>query len=277
MSDEVENFLEHYGVKGMKWGVTKDRDRSSESRTERKASAKAVRTYMFEKTKDEPLFYNPVTKDQYDKMSTGREFVSKNATLKRITMTPEAEAAGRMYVSKLPEDSNFYKAVLPAIGPQTKGPLGGGKKAYKQAQYEVEMKVIKKLSAPSEKERIDTFMEILEQPVVKVGKKEMTGREFLTKNGYGTLGSKKLSTQEYGLETWNDFVRTQGKADSPINTAYFDKIKEKGFNALPDDYDRGRLTKAPLILLDPEGTIKVKTVRKLTTDEINRAQRELRA
>ena len=278
MSEQVDDFLAHYGVRGMKWGKRNSapKDKSTETRALRKQSARNLQNYLWEKTKDDNIFGDVVTKADYDKMSTGREYVAKNAKLTRITTNPTTVKAGQLYVSKLPEDAAFYRAALPAIGPQNAGKTGAGLKRYKDDYHELELKTVKKLSSPSEKERFDAFVEILNEPAIKVGKKEpVTGREYLKKNGYAPLFSKKLSTQEFGFSTYNHFIAEQGNQDSPINTAYFNKIRDKGFNALPDDYDRGKLTKAPMILLDPEGTTKVTSVRRLTADEINKAQREL--
>ena len=276
MSEQVNDFLAHYGVPGMKWGKRNSapKDRSTESRDMRKQSARNLQGHIWEKTKDEEIF-RQMTKDEHSKLTTGREYVAKNTTLKRITTNPDGILKGKTYVSMLPEDSAFYRAALPAIGPQIKGRAGAGLKRYKTENYELEIKVVKKLTSPSEKERFDAFVEILNERSVVVGKKEpVTGREYLKKAGYGPMFDKKFDTQEFGMKTWHDFVALQGE-DNPINTAYFNKVRSKGFNALPDDYDRGKLTKAPLILLDPEGTVKVTQVRKLTTDEINKAQREL--
>lgn len=277
MTEQVDDFLVHYGVRGMRWGKRSKapKDRATESRALRKQSANNLQSYIWEKTKDDVLFPT-MSKEDHSKLSTGREYVAKNTTLRRSTTNPHSVAKGAMYVSRLPEDSAFYRAALPAIGPQNVGKTGAGLKRYKDDYHEVEMKVVKKLSSPSEKERFDTFLEILNEPAITIGKKgPMTGREFLKKNGYAPMFSKKIDTQEFGMKTWHDFVANQGNQESPINSAYFNKIREKGFNAIPDDYDRGKLTKAPMILLDPEGTIKVTSVRRLTADEINKTQREL--
>lgn len=42
MTQATEDFLAHYGVKGMKWGVRKDRSSSSESASEDSARASAA-------------------------------------------------------------------------------------------------------------------------------------------------------------------------------------------------------------------------------------------
>lgn len=42
MSDQVEDFLAHYGVKGMKWGVRSDSSSRSTSPSKRKETMKAL-------------------------------------------------------------------------------------------------------------------------------------------------------------------------------------------------------------------------------------------
>lgn len=43
MTDNVDNFLEHYGVKGMRWGVNKGVVRSGAERTSREQKVRAKR------------------------------------------------------------------------------------------------------------------------------------------------------------------------------------------------------------------------------------------
>lgn len=43
MADDVEDFLEHYGVKGMKWGVKRGIVKSGKERTSREDKVRAKR------------------------------------------------------------------------------------------------------------------------------------------------------------------------------------------------------------------------------------------
>lgn len=267
--------LAHYGVKGMKWGVRRDRDSSTESKALRKESRRNLNDYMWNAIADEPIWGKTMTQSEYKALSTKGETFVKNTTFRRVTPNSETTVKGRTYVSTLMKDSDFYRAAIPSVGPNSKG-KGGGLKEYKQKHYEIEMKATKKLSSPSEKERVDAFIELLEEPSVKVKGKNapITGRAYLEKMGYKPL-FKRYETQQLAFESWDGFTRMQGDQDNPLAKAYFDKIKSRGYNALIDDNDRGRFTDKPVVLLDPESTVTIKNVKQLTTDEINQAQRRL--
>jgi len=266
--------VKHFGTKGMHWGIRNDRDRSTESRGDRKESSKALKERMYKMVKDEPRFMT-MSKADYIALSTKGETFAVNTTIRRISMGPSAQVKGALFVSRLQEDSAYYRGAFPAIGPLA-GKKGGGKKTYKQPSYEMEYKTVMKLSSPSEKVRVDTYLKLLDTPSIKLQGKNapITGREFLENNALHPV-LKKYESQELGFKTWHEFVRTQGNRENPLAIAYFDSLRAKGYNALPDDNDRRLVTKAPLILLNPESTLKVGSVRRLTTDEINRAQRQL--
>lgn len=274
--ENIDELLEHHGIKGMHWGVRKDR--STESGADRRASRVAV--YKFSEMQSEKTanFWDSkvMSKEDYDKLSTAKEFVKKNTELNRITVTDSTVARGKTYVSQNKADSEIYKAILPAYGPSTKGGFGqGGQKKY-AANYELTLKTTQKLTAPSEKERVDAFVNLMSNKTIYKSPKKppITGREYLESLGY-KRELKQLDDQQAGLAFYNRFVGGAG-SDQPINSAYFDSLKAKGYNAVADDADKNVITKAPLILLDPEGTAVVTGVRKLTVDEINQAQRKLK-
>ena len=273
----VSELLEHHGVKGMHWGVRKDQySRSTETAALRKQSKNAYENYVWENTKDEPLFALPISSEEYKRLSTKGRAISEGTSLHRITKDPNAEINGALYVSKLRRDANFYRAAIPAANTGEKKAPGAGSKVYRNTSHELDLKTVAKLSLPSEKERVDAFIDILGMHSIHVpGESPITGSQYLERNGYSKIFNRKLSDQDLGLKAYNDFVRKQGEQDLPINSAYFDRLREKGYNALVDENDMGKYTKLPLILLDPSTTTKVVTIRRLSADEINKAQRDL--
>lgn len=266
-----QQFLEHHGIKGQKWGVRKNRTYATESKELRKESGKNYRRESVEAF-GKRIEKRTLTPDDYAKLSDKKEFIAKNATLRRVQSNTDVALSGKTYVSRLVKDAERYKAVLPN---DNKIISRGGNKSYKQV-YEVTFKTTKRLSAPSEKERVDTFTKLLSSPTVKVGRKTMTGREYLKRVGYRSE-IRKLSDQEAGLKFYIQFNRTAGKNRNALSTAYFESLRAKGYQAVADDNDRHIVAKAPLILLNPNGAITVTSVRAISADEINKAQRSFQA
>lgn len=265
-----DDFLAHYGVKGMKWGVIRNRSgaptgdyqTATEARKVRRESkqklgerTKSVRSYRKEQK-------GGITQEQYDRMSTGKEFLERGTTMRRIVKNPEVVLKGQTYASHLLSDATIYRATLPAIGEGLT--IKGGRKKYR-TNYEVEMKTVKKLTGPSEKERLDIFIDLIDKK---------NGRELLKRIGYGDE-MNSLSSQELGFKAYQKFNKYAGDKDSPLNSAYFNEVRSRGYNMLADDNDRVFFSKSPVILLTPEHDLKVQSVRKLSSDDINRAQREL--
>lgn len=267
--------LEHFGTKGMKWGVRKERDQSTESASARRQSRRNLDSYIWERTKNEQVFRS-MSPEEYNALSTkGRAFVEGHK-FQRITADPKASLNGSTYVSHTFEDAQFYRATIPVKG--TQGPeTQPGSKEYRTAHYEATLKATKKLSSPSEKERVDAFIELMHEPTIfRKGKNApITGRQYLEAGRAGKFLYRKYDDKEVALREWHDFAASQGNRDNPLVQAYFNKMRKRGYGVLPDDNDRGRLAKDPVILLDPKSVEKLK-VRRLTTDEINRAQRDLR-
>ena len=151
----------------------------------------------------------------------------------------------------------MYKATIPYV--QKKG--AAGKRQY-HSVYQVSLETKKRLSMPSEKERVDTFIETLQTK---------SGRQWLKDNGYkGQID--ELNAKEVGLKYYKKFNKYAGNQAVKFNDTYFNAVKSKGYDAILDDNDAGVWSKEPTILLSPKNTVKVTKVRQLSADEINQAQ-----
>ena len=263
---DVDNFLSHYGVKGMKWGVRNDhvreykevatKDTANNIAKRQMANVNMVR-YMAkgrgiqERQKFDETWYNS--------LSTGKEYLDKGHDLSRVVkgVDKNALSGGYMYVSQLKSDHDMYTATIPAF---TNG-FKAGKKQYHSA-YQVSLETKKKLSMPSPKERVDTFIETLQTK---------DGKQWLADNGYkGEID--ELNAKQVGLKYYQKFNKYAGNKDVKFNNVYFDTVKAKGYDALIDDNDAGIWSKKPTILLNPKGTVKITNVRQLSAAEINQAQ-----
>lgn len=268
MTEKVDDFLSHYGVKGMKWGVSKEhhrdyqevatRDTANNIAKRQIASVNMVRYMAAGRGKQERRKFN---EDWYNSLSTGKEHMPQGTILNRVVRGVDANAlSGYVYVSKIKSDTDLYTATIPAF---TNG-FKSGKKQYHSA-YQVSLETKKRLSMPSAKERVDTFIETLKTP---------DGKQWLKDNGYKDE-IHELNSKEVGLKYYDRFNKFAGNKDVKFNTTYFNAVRSKGFDALIDDNDAGIWSKQPTILLNPKGSVKITNVRQLSAAEINDAQRRV--
>lgn len=268
--------LAHYGIKGMHWGVR--RDRTTLSKDDRRQARKNIQALtkrsLDNKYADGNLFERPMSEAEYKKLSNKTETFRKGQTVQRVTTRKDEQSyPGITYVSTNKADRDIYRAVMPVVNGVTRF---GGDKSYKK-HYEVTFKALETLKSPSQKERVDAFSALMDQPSVKLKNgKTLTGREYMVKLGY-RREVKTLNSQQLGLRFYKQFAEDQGNGmDSPLNSAYFNSLKEKGYNSVLDDNDRDNLAKTPLIVLNPNGSLKTMSVKPLSADDIVNAQLNLK-
>lgn len=266
--------LVHYGVKGMKWGVHRDRSLDSTwSKERRKAARKNYDKFatgvVSKKYDDGSLFDRRMSEAEYKKLSDKDLVLRKGQTVRRVTKRKDETYKDMTYVSYTKNDQNVYRTVMPLMGSLK----GGGNKRYRDS-YEITFKAAQTLKSPSEKARVDAFAELFDTPSIKLKNgKTVTGREFLKRSYPREV--KTLTAQQLGLRVYKNFVEDQFM-DTPLNSAYFEKMRQKGYNAVIDDNDRGHLAEAPLIVLNPNGTLKKMSVKQLSADDVNSAMEQLK-
>lgn len=270
--EEINSFLAHHGVKGMHWGVRREHE-TSEHKTYRKTVGKQFR----KETRDavgrriDQVYGKGLTKEQYDALSSRDVRYRAGKTVTRLTKDSEKDdTKNSLFVSTNAADATRYRSVLPYQDNMIKSLLASGNHKYDGFQ-ESTYKATKTLLGPSEKARVDAFVQLLDTPAVRLSNgKTITGREYLKRTGLAP-DIKRLDAQRAGLKYYNSFLQYQWQ-DTPLNSAYFDLVKSKGYNVIADDNDRKVLTKDPLIILDQSGAVKKMNVRQLTTDDILKAQ-----
>ncbi|ADD81019.1 gp021 [Rhodococcus phage ReqiPoco6] len=245
---EVDNFLAHYGVKGMKWGVIRDRDRgSSSSSSEPKpagrrqvaleakyvqkghsledAQQKAARRAKVQKVL---LVAGAVTlagtaayvgHKEYGKRFT--EISLKAGTeLKYINATgPNTDLNRRLYTTFNEADTKKYRGMLAKQLQKNKSGT---------TIYETVLTAKQDIKAPSHKQAEQVFKDLVKSGAMDV--------KFFGRN-----------------QTYKEFNGDLVRGNTPEAKTFYDALKKKGFNAVLDSNDQfvsGYNTKHPLILFN---------------------------
>lgn len=243
----MTDIVVHYGVQGMKWGVRRQ--------TMRTANANANRYYQ---SLASPLarqfVLTPISEKEYSTLPSkpiklGREFdrVSREGTSKLRDIA---------FVSKTEDDRNRYNTLIGAYG---------GKKSL-----QLKLESAKEAVSPSLKVRIDTYIETLGQEIPsKNAKQTIKGRDLV--EGLNHRAAKALNNREVGLLTYKSWAQGQ-HANTPLYSAYFNKLRAKGYTAVIDDADRGIVSDLPIILFPKESGTRVTEIKPLTKDDVIEAK-----
>lgn len=262
MTDPVDEWLAHFGVKGMRWGHRKDESKSSKDLV--KSANKHFNTQLSAAT--EIRLHQMLGNSAIDssKLSNRGRTVKAGRQVYRVSKTKNKDIQDVGYISTNSKDRQTYRGVLGSMGI-----FGSGARRSHSDTYETVFEATKDLTLASPRARFDAFVDLMDTPSVTVGSKQITGREYLRRTGYGREVNR-LESIALGEKFYTDFVSNQGMK-TPLNSAYFKALKDRGYDAISDDNDRNIVSNDPLIVLDTKSSLRVLSVHQLTNDDINKA------
>lgn len=256
---EYSDYLMHYGVKGMKWGVRRYQNKDG-------TLTSAGKQHIKDMKNDQKLI-----------KSNGDYILKKGTVVQRVSDNLEDKTHDYTYVSFTKHDNDFYdKNFTDKILIDD----------YDKTVYKHNFKITKDLKVSSSETNKEIFLEMYKERTDELINSMATSRRIADINynplTYKFKGSNdvykgdymkayndavKFYTERYSKMTvkqlqedaYYDFMNSISDNES-VRSAFFDKLKSRGYNAIMDDndssglgargYDDNARAKYPLIILD---------------------------
>jgi hypothetical protein len=235
----VDDFLAHYGVKGMRWGIRRPDPSNSGPPPAVGAPGVTVR-------------------------SDGSIDIQKGASLQRLVRSngKSMPLQGMTYASMLEYDNARY---IKTIG-------ANGLLSFGQGRDQIlGLQATKKITAPSKEEATRMVSEMMvSNPEFRKRNTVMFGGPISDKD-LKTLKDDptgKFATSWYEMTNAKMTLSGDFDPDAPFMQQMLKaEVLKRGHNALRDENDvSGKLAKAPIMIFNPESTLKVTTVTSITDD-----------
>lgn len=248
--------LYHHGIKGMRWGVRRFQNKDGS------LTPAGKKRYS-----PEDLGRTPVQKGVSVK-ADGSITISKGVSLQRLTSDKSRPLKDITYASVLEYDNAKYVKYIGG-----KGLFGGGRDKV------VSIRANEELKAPSVDEASKIMVDMLS-----------TNQQF--RNSFtnilgNTVSDKELKRMQENpkgvdAQAWYDELNvsmTFSPDFSPsapyIQKTFSEALQKKGYNMLRDENDfQNKVSKAPVIILNPQKTLTVTSVTDIT-DELRGASKEV--
>ncbi len=133
---DEDDYLEHFGVKGQRWGVRKDQKAALANFT--RATSEVTQRQQAKR------YFDKNTPKTIDQLDTNEIRIPAGSIVKRTSNKPN-ELHDNLYVSIHESDSVWYKGLIP-----TQNTGGLPTKTYSD-YYETTYRTIQELKSPSEK------------------------------------------------------------------------------------------------------------------------------
>lgn len=249
--------LRHHGIKGQKWGIRRfqNKDGSLTPRGKKRYSPGE-------------LGRTPVQKG-VSVNSDGSISISKGVSLQRLVKDDSRPLKDLTYASVLEYDNAKYVKYIGG-----KGIFGGGRDKI------ISMRANEDLKAPSVDEASKIMVDILSNnPEFRKRFKNSFNDEPVSDKELKRMQKDPTGTD---AKAWYDDLNvsmtfgTKMNPDAPyIQKTYSEALQKKGYNMLRDENDfQNKVSKAPIIILNPEKTLSVVSMTQIT-DELRGASKEV--
>lgn len=235
----VDDFLEHYGIKGMRWGIRRPDPSNNGPPPGVGAPGVSVR-------------------------SDGSIEISKGASLQRLVRSngKSMPLQGMTYASMLEYDNARY---IKTIG-------SNGLLSFGQGRDQIlGLRATKKITAPTKEEATRLVSDMMvKNPEFRKRNTVMFGGPLPDKDIQKLKDEPtgKFATSWYEMTNTKMTLSGQFDPDAPyMQQMLKSEVLKKGYNALRDENDvSGKLAKAPIMIFEPEKNLKVTSITTITDD-----------
>lgn len=257
----MEKSLQHYGVKGMKWGVRRTPEqlghRSASSRPYKRTSKHLVEKGVSTKqqlAKDvlgRDLGYSEIRRRKQD---SGPTDIKKGSKVQHISGVPFNKLnKGQLYVTAMEGDNHLYESFL-GMRLLNKG--------FDPKKIVLELK--EDISAPSSKQQYKMFKDFASK-----------NREQIEKDvtAWAKSKNKDIPSMSKNEDLYEHFMNSIEKASSS-QKAFYAYLKKSGYNAVLDEHDitgSWMQGEKPLIIMNPLSSIGSIKVEDLTPQSMEKA------
>lgn len=202
------------------------------------------------------------------KLSTEAFEFKPGSILQRISSKREGSIRpGGFYAAFKDEDVARYKAALPVFWKQW------GMENADGHGYVVKLKAKSLVKAPSQKETFDLLVDFLDTKDPKGGKYRDYFDHNVLLRELGLPGRKEKSSRDLARESYKAVMLNLNDNNDDVTKGFFKFLASKGYGAIVDGNDAGKLSDSPLRVFKPEN-FEIAGTAKLSKNAILKAQRE---